>query len=387
MYKVLTLNKISAEGLSNFDSGKYSCSSEFDSPDAIIVRSASMHEMGLPESVLAVARAGAGVNNIPVSAYTEKGVVVFNTPGANANAVKELVICGLLLASRKIVPAIEWCATLKGKGDEVGPLVEKGKANFGGPEIKGKILGVFGLGAIGVMVANAAVALGMNVIGYDPYLTDKAATSLDKSVKITANLDDLFAQSLYITLHAPLTDATRGIIRAETFEKMPDGVRILNFARKELVAENDIIEALGTGKCAAYVTDFPSDSQLCVDGVIAIPHLGASTPESEENCAVMAVEELRDFLEKGEIVNSVNFPNIELAASEDAKDRILVLSAGDVSEQIFTILANNSIKVAGGASNAKKTAAALIETASEIPADVLDEIKAIDGVYRVRVVK
>lgn len=387
MYKVLTLNKLSAEGLSNFDSAKYSCSTEFDSPDAIIVRSASMHEMELPESVLAVARAGAGVNNIPVSAYTEKGVVVFNTPGANANAVKELVICGLLLSSRRIVPAIEWCQSLKGKGDEVSALVEKGKSNYTGPEIKGKTLGVIGLGAIGVMVANAAVALGMKVVGYDPYLTDKAATSLDKSVKITANLDDVFAESHYISLHAPLTDSTRGIVRAETLEKMRDGVRILNFARKELVAENDIIEALNSGKCAAYVTDFPSDSQLGVDGVIPIPHLGASTPESEENCAVMAVEELKAFLEKGEIINSVNFPNIELAPSEDAKERLLVLSAEDVSEKILGILANNSIKVAGGASNAKKAAAALIETADAIPENVLDEIKAIEGVYRVRVIK
>lgn len=386
MYKILTLNKISTKGLSNFDSTNYTCSSEFDSPDAIIVRSASMHGMKIPDSVVAVARAGAGVNNIPVDELTKKGIVVFNTPGANANAVKELVICALFLTSRRIMPAISWCCALKGCGSEVSKLVEKEKSNYAGPEIMGKTLGIVGLGAIGVMVANTAIALGMQVTGYDPYLTDKAAANLNKKVKITANLDDLYSESDYISLHAPLCDTTRGCINSDAFLKMKDGVRILNFARAELVNEDDIIEALKSGKCSAYATDFPTDSQLGIDGVIAIPHLGASTPESEENCAKMAVVEIREFLENGTINNSVNFPNVELPLNEDSASRLSIISEFDISKKINDYLEQKNIKVISSVTKEKTIAYSIFETATKISDEILENIRNIESILRVRLI-
>lgn len=313
MFEILTLNKISKIGLDELDSAKYVCADNFEAPDAVLVRSASMHEMTLNEKTVAIARAGAGVNNIPVAEFGEKGVVVFNTPGANANAVKELVLCALFLASRKVARSIDWCKTLKGEGDAVGKLVEKGKGAFAGPEILGKTLGVVGMGAIGALVADGAKALGMNVIGYDPFLpAEKAAEFRAEGIEITTDLDAIFAASDYITLHLPLNDGTRGLINASSFAKMKDGVRILNFARGELVASADMVAALESGKAAAYVTDFPTDEQIGVEGVTAIPHLGASTPESEDNCAAMAAREAADYLEKGEIKNSVNLPNAKL---------------------------------------------------------------------------
>lgn len=313
MFEILTLNKISKIGLDELDSAKYVCADNFEAPDAVLVRSASMHEMTLNEKTVAIARAGAGVNNIPVAEFGEKGVVVFNTPGANANAVKELVLCALFLASRKVARSIDWCKTLKGEGDAVGKLVEKGKGAFAGPEILGKTLGVVGMGAIGALVADGAKALGMNVIGYDPFLpAEKAAEFRAEEIEITTDLDAIFAASDYITLHLPLNDGTRGLINASSFAKMKDGVRILNFARGELVASADMVAALESGKAAAYVTDFPTDEQIGVEGVTAIPHLGASTPESEDNCAAMAAREVADYLEKGEIKNSVNLPNAKL---------------------------------------------------------------------------
>lgn len=313
MFDILTLNKISKIGLDKLDAAKYNCADNFDAPDAILVRSASMHEMTLNEKTVAIARAGAGVNNIPVADFAEKGVVVFNTPGANANAVKELVLCALFLASRKVAESIDWCKTLKGEGDAVGKLVEKGKGAFAGPEILGKTLGVVGMGAIGALVADGAKALGMKVIGYDPFLSaEKADAFKEEGIEITADLDVVFASSDYITLHLPLNDGTRGLINADSFAKMKDGVRILNFARGELVASADMVAALESGKAAAYVTDFPTDEQIGVAGVTAIPHLGASTPESEDNCAAMAAQEVADYLEKGEIKNSVNLPNAKL---------------------------------------------------------------------------
>lgn len=313
MFEILTLNKISKIGLDELDSAKYVCADNFEAPDAVLVRSASMHEMTLNEKTVAIARAGAGVNNIPVAEFGEKGVVVFNTPGANANAVKELVLCALFLASRKVARSIDWCKTLKGEGDAVGKLIEKGKGAFAGPEILGKTLGVVGMGAIGALVADGAKALGMNVIGYDPFLpAEKAAEFRAEGIEITTDLDAIFAASDYITLHLPLNDGTRGLINASSFAKMKDGVRILNFARGELVASADMVAALESGKAAAYVTDFPTDEQIGVEGVTAIPHLGASTPESEDNCAAMAAREVADYLEKGEIKNSVNLPNAKL---------------------------------------------------------------------------
>ena len=306
MYNILTLNKISKIGLDKLDSAKYTCADSIEAPDAVLVRSASMHEMELDANTVAIARAGAGVNNIPIPACSEKGVVVFNTPGANANAVKELVLCALFLSSRKVGAAIDWAKTLKGEGEAVGKLVEKGKGAFAGPEILGKTLGVIGLGAIGAMVADGAKALGMSVIGYDPFVSEK------DGIEVASDISEIYAKSDYITLHLPLNDGTRGMINADTLATMKDGVRILNFARGELVDSKSIIAALESGKAAAYVTDFPNDEQLCVDGITAIPHLGASTPESEENCAAMAAQELADYLEKGVIKNSVNLPNAAL---------------------------------------------------------------------------
>ena len=312
MYNIKTLNKISPAGLDEFDKTKYSYSDEMDEPDAIMVRSASMHEMDMPQSLKAIARAGAGVNNIPLDKCSEQGIVVFNTPGANANAVKELVLAGLLISSRKVVAGIDWAKTLKGNGDEVGKMVEKGKSAFAGPEIAGKTLGVIGLGAIGILVANAALALGMKVYGYDPYLSVDAAWSLDRSVVHATSLKEIYANCDYISIHVPLNNETKEMVCAESIATMKDGVRILNYSRAALVSSPDIIKALESGKVAAYVTDFPSDEVIGVDGVIAIPHLGASTPESEDNCAYMAANEIIGFLENGSIKNSVNMPNVEL---------------------------------------------------------------------------
>ena len=374
MFNILTLNKISASGLSNFDSAKYACADDFATPDAVIVRSASMHEMEIPASVLAIARAGAGYNNIPVDACTEKGICVFNTPGANANAVKELVICGLLLASRRVVPSIDWCRTLKGE-DEISKKIEKGKSNFAGPEIMGKTLGVIGLGAIGIKVCNAAVALGMNVIGYDPYLSEKGAAMLNSAVTVTAKLDDIFVNSDYISVHAPLTDSTKNIVGKETLAMAKDGVRVLNFARGGLVDNEAIVEAIKSGKCAAYATDFPTDEQLCLDGVIALPHLGASTPESEENCAVMAVNQIAEYLEKGNVINSVNLPCI--SKDMTGGKRIAVITKGDVSAAVLAAAGSDDAVSAVR----KDVGYVIVDGAKD---DAVDAVKAVDGVVAVR---
>ncbi len=376
MFNILTLNKISASGLSNFDSAKYTCADDFTSPDAVIVRSASMHEMEIPASVLAIARAGAGYNNIPVDACTEKGICVFNTPGANANAVKELVICGLLLASRRVVPSIDWCRTLKGE-DEISKKIEKGKSNFAGPEIMGKTLGVIGLGAIGIKVCNAVVALGMNVIGYDPYLSEKGAAMLDSAVTVTAKLDDIFVNSDYISVHAPLTDSTKNIVGKETLAMAKDGVRVLNFARGGLVDNEAIVEAIKSGKCAAYATDFPTDEQLCLDGVIALPHLGASTPESEENCAVMAVNQIAEYLEKGNVVNSVNLPCI--SKDMTGGKRIAVITKGDVSAAVLAAAGSDDAVSAVR----KDVGYVIVDGAKD---DAVEAVKAVDGVVAVRAI-
>ena len=385
MYNILTLNKISASGLSNFDAEKFTCADNFESPDAIIVRSAAMHEMEFASNLLAVARAGAGVNNIPIDRCTENGICVFNTPGANANAVKELVICSLFLASRKITQGSAWCGTLKGNGDAVSKMVEKGKGNFVGPEILGKTLGVAGLGAIGIKVANAAKALGMTVIGYDPFITDAAKAQLCDGITVTANLDDIFAAADYITLHAPLNDGTRGMIGKENLAKCKDGIRVLNFSRGELVDNADIIDALATGKCAAYVTDFPTDDQIGVDGVIAIPHLGASTPEAEENCAVMAVCQLSDYLLYGNVKNSVNFPAVTLEKAGSI--RITVVTAGDICCDITKVLEAQGITIAAKACGTKKDVGyAIFDTDNEITDDCIEELKAIPGVSAIRII-
>lgn len=372
MYSILTLNKIAACGTDKFG-GNYTCSSDVKNPTAIMVRSASMHEMELSDATIAIARAGAGTNNIPVEACAEKGVVVFNTPGANANAVKELVICGLLMASRKVGAAIDWCKTLKGEGEAVGKLVEKGKSNFAGPEIGGKTLGIVGLGAIGFKVAVAASALGMKIVGYDPFLSDAVRAQLPEGTKVVTDINDIFKESDYITLHLPLNDATKNTVNKETLALCKDGVRILNFARGGLVNSDAVIEALGSGKCAAYVVDFPSDEIIGVEGVTALPHLGASTPESEDNCAMMAADELIGYIEKGEIKNSVNLPNLTGLGDVESK-RVCVICKEDAVE---------SVKAALG--DAKSAAR---KGYGYVVADGADEAKldGIDGIIKVRTI-
>ena len=387
MYNVLTLNKISETGIKNFTSD-YKCSDEIKNPDAILVRSASMHETEFAPETLAVARAGAGVNNIPIDECAKKGIVVFNTPGANANAVKELVLCGLLLSSRKIVPAIEWVKTTL-KGDEnFSKSVEKGKSAFAGPEIKGKKLGVIGLGAIGVLVANAAQSLGMEVYGYDPYLSVDAAWNLSRSVKHVTNIDDIFASCDYITLHVPLTDSTRGVINTISIAKMKDSVRILNFARGELVETSDIIRALSSGKVAAYVTDFGNSALLDANGVIVLPHLGASTPESEDNCAVMAVNEIVDYLENGNITNSVNFPSVSVPRSGKTRITILHKNVQNVISNISASVANENINIDNMVNKSRgEFAYTMLDTDTEVSVDAIEAIKALDNIIRVRVIK
>ena len=314
MFNVQTLNKISNVGTDIFDKSLYNVSNTVENPEAIMVRSASMHDMAFGSNLLAIARAGAGVNNIPVEECAKQGICVFNTPGANANAVKELVIAGLLLSSRKVSDAMAWIPSLKDKGDAVGKLVEKGKSQFAGPEIMGKTLGIIGLGAIGVLVANVALHLGMNVVGCDPFLSVNSALKLSPKVKCVKNADEVYSVADYISLHVPFNADTKGFINAELISKMKDGVKVLNFARGGLVNDADIIAALDSGKVSCYVTDFPNAEVIGVKGVVAIPHLGASTPESEDNCAVMATNQLIDYIENGNIKNSVNLPDVEMVA-------------------------------------------------------------------------
>ena len=375
MYNVKTLNKIAACGTDLLDRSKYTVGDDIDNPQAILVRSASMHEMELGDDLLAIARAGAGVNNIPVDKCSEKGIVVFNTPGANANAVKELVILGLLISSRKVTAAIDWAKTLKGKGDEVGKLVEKGKSQFAGPEIMGKTLGVIGLGAIGFKVAQAAEALGMKIVGYDPFLSEGVKAALSADTEIVEDINDIFKKSDYITIHVPLNDATKDTVNKDTLALCKDGVRILNFARGGLVNSADMIAALESGKAAAYVTDFPSDEVIGVDGVIAIPHLGASTPESEDNCAVMAADELIAYIEKGEIVNSVNMPRMPLDKVDGA--RTCVIHKADAADAVKAVLGADAKSAVRGAYGYS-----VVDSEADAAA-----LKAIDGVIRVRVIK
>ena len=380
MFNVQTLNKISKIGLSRLGDN-YNIADDVQNPDAVLVRSAAMHDMELPESLIAIARAGAGVNNIPLDKCSEKGIVVFNTPGANANAVKELVLTGLLLSSRKVVDGIAWAKTLKGNGDAVGKMVEKGKSQFVGPEIMGKTLGVVGLGAIGILVANAAAALGMDVIGYDPFLSVGNALKISPCVKYVNTLDEVFAASDYITVHVPLTPDTKGVINAANIAKMKDGVRILNFSRADLAVSTDVLAALADKKVSAYVTDFATDDILGADGVIAIPHLGASTPESEDNCARMAADEIKDFLENGNIKNSVTMPAVSMAKSGAARVCVIHKCAVDA---VCAKLSETAKVVAMASGSKKDYFYSIFDVAEDTDAEA---VKAVDGVIRVRVIK
>jgi D-3-phosphoglycerate dehydrogenase len=379
------MNKISPQGLELFPRDKYEIASEIPNPDAILVRSADLHGMTVPDSVLAIGRAGAGVNNIPISQCSDRGVVVFNTPGGNANAVKELAIASLLLSSRRIFSGINWSHSIKDKADEIPDLVEKGKSQFEGPEIKGKTLGVIGLGAVGVMVANDAIALGMDVAGYDPYISVDAAWNLSHAVRRADTLEGLLAKADYVTLHIPLSDATKGLLNAEKFRLMKRGARIINLARGGLVNEGDIIAALESDKFSAYVTDFPTAELLACKKAICIPHLGASTPEAEDNCAVMAVQQLMDFLESGVIRNSVNFPRCRL--DQRAPYRLLVTNRNipNMVGQITTILAGVNINITDLINHHKdEYAYNIIDTEQAIPESALVQLQAVEGIIRVR---
>ncbi len=386
MFKIKTYNKISKSGLANFDD-KYTVGDEVENADGAIVRSAALHDTEFPATLQAIARAGAGTNNVPIERCSEQGIVVFNTPGANANAVKELVIAGLFISSRRVISGIEWAKTLKGSGDEVGKLVEKGKSAFTGPEIKGKKLGVIGLGAIGVMVANAANSLGMKVYGYDPYLSVKSAWNLNHNAVYISDINEIFAECDYITIHVPLTDSTKNLVNADSIAKMKDGVRILNFSRAALVNSTDIKAALEAGKVAAYVTDFPTEDVLDVDGIIAIPHLGASTPESEENCATMAAKELIDYIENGNIVNSVNLPEITMPRS--GKHRVCVIHKNipNVLTKITGVISDDNVNIENLLNKSRGDYAyTMLDIDDADTATLQGEIEEIEGVIRVRII-
>ena len=378
------LNKIAKVGTDRLDPALFNVGEDVDAPYGIMVRSANMLDMEFNPELRAIARAGAGVNNIPIDRCTENGVVVFNTPGANANGVKELVIAGLMLASRDVVGGIAWAGTLT---EDVAKQVEKGKGKFAGCEVLGKKLGVIGLGAIGGMVANTALHLGMDVVGCDPFMSVEAAWKLDSHVEKAVSYDDIYACADYITLHVPATKETKGMINKDTIAKMKDGVKILNFARADLVNAADLKEALESGKVSAYVTDFPTEEVLNVKGIVAIPHLGASTEESEDNCAVMAADELADYIANGNIRNSVNFPAVSMPRSGDARLCVLHKNIPAVLSSITTVCSEQGLNIENMTNKSRGDVAyTLIDLTGAPETDSLDKLKAIEGVIRVRII-
>ena len=387
MFKINCLNPIADVGLKNF-SEQYQITADINEADGVLVRSASMHDMEIPEGLLAVARAGAGVNNIPLDKCAEKGVVVFNTPGANANGVKELVLAGMLLAARDVVGGIEWVKASADNAD-IAKAAEKEKKNFAGTEIMGKKLGVIGLGAIGVKVANAAVALGMEVYGYDPYLSVNAAWNLSRSVKHVLNVDDIYAECDYITIHVPLMDSTKGMINAVSIAKMKEGVILLNFARDLLANEKDVLEGLASGKIARYVSDFPNPTTAGQKGCIVIPHLGASTEESEDNCAVMAVAEMMDYLENGNIRNSVNYPACDMGVCTKAgRVAIFHRNIANMITQFTAEFGAKGINISELTNKSRGDVAyTMIDVESTPTGEIIEALEKIDGVFRVRIVK
>ena len=385
MYRIKTLNKISPAGLSVLDQTRFTISGDVENEDGILVRSADMHDYQFPDALRAVARAGAGTNNIPIDRCSEAGIVVFNTPGANANAVKELAVCALLLSSRKITEGADWVRAQAGGGADVEKVVEKGKSQFVGPEISGKMLGVIGLGAIGVQVANIATKLGMTVFGYDPFLSVDGALALSRLVHRAMDLETIYKNCDYITLHVPQTAETRGMLNEDAFHMMKGGVRILNLARGGLVNDDDMLSALDSGKVACYVTDFPNNKILQGKNVVAIPHLGASTPESEENCAVMAAQQLRDYLENGNITNSVNLPTLVQPWSGECRLCIIHRNVPGAIASITGVLSKDGVNVENMTNKSKKDYAyTVVDVGSRVSDAVASEIRALDGVLRVR---
>lgn len=388
MYNIKTMNKIAPVGLERLPAERYLTGDGVENEDAILVRSAKLHDYVFPEKLWAIARAGAGVNNIPVERCSEAGVVVFNTPGANANAVKELVLCAMLLASRDVIGGAAWVKEQAQAGDmDVAAAVEKGKSAFVGPELYRKTLGVVGLGAIGALVANIGLSLGMDVYGYDPYLSVDAALRLDRHIKVVKELDTLYASSDYITLHLPYMEATKDTVNAAAIAKMKDGVRIINMARGGLVNNADMIAALQSGKAARYVTDFPDNEITLAGGVVAIPHLGASTPESEDNCAVMAADQLRDFLENGNIKNSVNFPNVIMERSGVQRLCVIHRNVPAVIAQITTQLGACGVNVENMTNKSKgEYAYTMVDAGSQVDESIIEDIRRAPGVIRMRVI-
>ena len=385
MYRIKTMNKISPAGISVLDQTRYQISGDMENEDGILVRSADMHDYQFPDALRAVARAGAGTNNIPIDRCSEAGIVVFNTPGANANAVKELAVCALLLSSRKITEGADWVRAQAGGGADVEKVVEKGKSQFVGPEISGKMLGVIGLGAIGVQVANIATKLGMTVFGYDPFLSVDGALALSRLVHRAMDLETIYKNCDYITLHVPQTAETRGMLNEDAFHMMKGGVRILNLARGGLVNDDDMLSALDSGKVACYVTDFPHNKILQGKNVVAIPHLGASTPESEENCAVMAAQQLRDYLENGNITNSVNLPTLVQPWSGECRLCIIHRNVPGAIASITGVLSKDGVNVENMTNKSKKDYAyTVVDVGSRVSDAVASEIRALDGVLRVR---
>ena len=388
MYNILTLNSIS-KVIDNVFDKNYKVKTDVEKPIGIMLRSFKMHDYELDANTVAIARAGAGTNNIPVEKYAEQGVVVFNTPGANANAVKELVLTSLFLGSRKITDAIDWVKTLKGQGDEIGKLVEKGKSNFAGCEIMGKKLGVIGLGAIGALVANSAIDLGMQVYGYDPFLSVNNALKLSSQIKIVKELEDIAKKCDYITIHIPyIADQNKGIINKKLFSKMKNGTVLINCARGELVNNDDVIDAVKSGKLARYIVDFPSEELIGVENIINIPHLGASTEEAEDNCAIMAAKQLIDYIENGNIVNSVNYPNCTMQRSTSFRLVVLHKNIANILAQITTAVAKENINISNLTNQSRGAyAVTILDVDNEVSEQAISHINAVDGIIKVRVIK
>ena len=386
MKNILCLNKISPVGLDKLDKNEYNIGTDVADPEGILVRSAAMHDMKFGKNLLAIARAGAGVNNIPIDRCSKDGIVVFNTPGANANAVKELAICALMLASRKIVEGSIWAQSLAGT-EGVAKAVEKGKSQFGGVELTGKKLGVIGLGAIGGLVANAAIHLGMEVIGCDPYLSIEAAWNINHRVHKAATFEEVFREADYVTLHVPATDSTKNMISKDSLAMMKDGVRIINLARTELVNAADMKEALASGKVASYVTDFPNEEIIGVPGAVLIPHLGASTEEAEDNCAVMAAMQLDEFIRYGNIKNSVNFPSVTMPFSGDHRICVFHANIPAVISQVTTILSGLGVNIENMTSKSKgDNAYTMLDVSGTLIPEAAERLSSISGVMKVRVI-
>lgn len=387
MYKILTLNNISIEGLERLPRDRYEVASEIQHPDAVLVRSHNMHEMDIPASVKAIGRAGAGVNNIPVADMSKRGIPVFNAPGANANAVKELVIAGMLLAARNICQAWDYARNIRGEDAELNKQVEAGKKKYVGFELPGRTLGVIGLGAIGVQVANAAHALGMKVIGYDPEITVQSAWQMEADVQQAASVDDLLSQVDFVTFHVPLIDATRNMVNAERLRLMKDGVVLLNFARNGIIDDQAVVEALASGKVGAYVSDFPSNLLQGQPQVVTLPHLGASTKEAEDNCAIMVADQIRDYLENGNIRNSVNLPKVYMKRNGGHRIAVVNENIPNMLGQISTALAESGLNILDMINKSQADLAySLVDVEGDVCEDCVERIKSTPGVLAVRVI-